>query len=174
MGATNRPVLATGSKKICIFCKNPHSPSACDVIKDLKKRTDKKLCFNCLGHLKVSSCNSKRRCHICKRKHHTSLCSNEQQPTGRSSQSTNTGQPTTSTAMSHPNPLQSASQQLNSNPPLTRPVNSITTDTASLFITSPPSHTTKNSVCLLKTAIATVTHGRKSATANLLFDKGSQ
>ena len=36
---------------------------------------------------------------------------------------------------------------------------------------SPASH---NHVCLLKTAVATVTHGNKHAQANLLFDEGSQ
>ena len=41
-------------------------------------------------------------------------------------------------------------------------------------MTSSPSHTTQNSVCLLKTVVATVTHGSRSATANLLFDEGSQ
>ena len=103
-----------------------------------------------------------------------SLCSNEQQLTGRSSQPANTGQQNTSPATGHPIPLQSASQQLNSNQPSTRPVNSITTDTASLSMTLPPSHTAQTSVCLLKTAIATFTHGRKNATANLLFDEGPQ
>ena len=175
---SNRPVSATRGKQQCPFCKNSHSPSVCDVVKDQKKRIDivrqEKLCFNCLGHHKVSSCNSKHRCHICKRKHHTSLCSNEQQPTGRSLQPANTGQQNTSAATGHTIPLQSASQQLSSNQPSTRPVNSITTDTASLSMTLPPSHTARTSVCLLKTAIATVTHGRQSATANLLFDEGSQ
>jgi len=41
-------------------------------------------------------------------------------------------------------------------------------------MTAAPSHTTKNSVCLLKTAIATISHGSRTATANLLFDEGSQ
>lgn len=32
----------------------------------------------------------------------------------------------------------------------------------------------KNSACLLKTAIATITNGKKRTRANLLFDEGSQ
>ena len=178
-GTANRPIAGTRSKPQCPFCKGPHFPSVCDVIKDPKQRTDivrqEKLCFNCLGHHKVSICNSKHRCHNCKRKHHTSLCSHEQQPTGQhpkvptghSSQPAHTGQQNIGAATSCP--ISSTT-----NPPPTRPVNSNTTDTASLSMTMPPSHTTQNSVCLLKTAIATVTHGSRSATANLLFDEGSQ
>ena len=50
-----------------------------------------------------------------------------------------------------------------------------TNDTASLSMTAAaPLHITKNSVCLLNTAIATVSHGSRTATANLLFDEGSQ
>ena len=175
----NRPIAGTRSKPQCPFCKGPHFPSVCDVIKDPKQRTDivrqEKLCFNCLGHHKVSICNSKHRCHNCKRKHHTSLCSHEQQPTGQhpkvptghSSQPAHTGQQNIGAATSCP--ISSTT-----NPPPTRPVNSNTTDTASLSMTMPPSHTTQNSVCLLQTAIATVTHGSRSSTANLLFDEGSQ
>ena len=77
----------------------------------------------------------------------------------------------TNAATSHPIPPTTTRQQLNNNPPPKRPVISNTTDTASLSMTLPPSHTKRNSVCLLKTAIATVT---RSTTANLLFDEGSQ
>ena len=80
-GATNRQITGTRGKPKCPFCKDSHSPSTCDIIKDPKQRTDivrqQKLCFNCLGHHKVASCNSKHRCHNCERKHHTSLCSHE-------------------------------------------------------------------------------------------------
>ena len=41
-------------------------------------------------------------------------------------------------------------------------------------MTLPPSCTTLNRVCLLKTAIATVSHGNRSTVANLLFDEVSQ
>ncbi|XP_065886666.1 uncharacterized protein [Dysidea avara] len=33
------------------------------------------LCFNCLGHHKISQCTSRFRCKKCKKRHHTSLCS---------------------------------------------------------------------------------------------------
>ena len=53
-------------------------------------------------------------------------------------------------------------------------MNSYTTDTTSLSMILPSSCTTPNRVCLLKTAIATVSHGSRSTVANLLLDKGSQ
>ena len=76
----------------------------CDVIKDPKQRSDvvcqEKLCFNCLGHHKVSYYNSKYGCHNYRRKHYTNLCSYEPQPAGQhakspighSSQPTHVGQ----------------------------------------------------------------------------------
>ena len=82
-GTANRPMAGTRGKPKCPFRKGSHFPSLCDIIKDPKQHTDiicqQKLCFNCLGHHKVSSCNSKHRCHNCEQKHHTSLCSHEQQ-----------------------------------------------------------------------------------------------
>ena len=41
-------------------------------------------------------------------------------------------------------------------------------------MTAIPPYATKNRVCLLKTAVATVSHESKTAIANLLFDEGSQ
>ena len=66
-------------KKACTFCKSTsHSTSRCDVITDTQKLIavvkKENLCFNCLGHHRVSQCESKYRCKSCKRKHHTSLC----------------------------------------------------------------------------------------------------
>ena len=50
-------------------------------------------------------------------------------------------------------------------------VSTNTGDTTSLSMTLP---SPINSVCLLKTVVATITNGDKSTTANLLFDEGSQ
>ena len=51
------------SKPRCPFCAGPHNPSLCETVKDAKQRCDlvhqNKLCYNCLGHHKVSVCNSK-------------------------------------------------------------------------------------------------------------------
>ena len=94
-------------------------------------------------------------------------------PTGHPSQPAHGGQHNNGTATNHLTPQTITAQQVSSNPPLTHPVNSNTTDTT-LSMTSSPPHTTQNSVCLLKTAITTVTHGSRSATTHLLFDEGSQ
>ena len=113
-GTTNRHITGTRGKPKCPFCKGSHSPSTCDIIKDPKQCTDivrqQKLCFNCLGHHKVASCNSKHRCHNCEWKHHTSLCSPGQQPTGQHPivptghppQPAHSGQQITGAAASHP------------------------------------------------------------------------
>ena len=184
--ATNKSIGGARGKPQCPFCKGPHSPSVCDVIKDPKQRSavvrQEKLCFNCLGHHKVSYCNSKHRCHNCRRKHHTSLCSYEPQPTGQhaksstghSSQPTHVGQHHTGAVSGYPIPPANNTQPQICNLPPTNPVSSNTTDTTSLSMTLPPSCTTLNRVCLLKTAIATVSHGNRSTVANLLFDEGSQ
>ena len=69
--------LPTPKKPTCVYCKGLHAPGTCEAIKDHQKRLDiikrEKLCFNCLGHHRVSSCNSKYRCRKCGRKHHTSI-----------------------------------------------------------------------------------------------------
>ena len=52
----------TQKKPTCVYCKGPHTPGTCEAIKDHQKHLDvikrEKLCFNCLGHHKVCSCNS--------------------------------------------------------------------------------------------------------------------
>ncbi|XP_065893429.1 uncharacterized protein [Dysidea avara] len=81
--STSKPTHQAKGRTQCPFCKGPHSTSLCETIKDPKQRSDvvrkERLCFNCLGHHKVSSCNSKHRCHHCRRKHRTSLCTYGQQ-----------------------------------------------------------------------------------------------
>ena len=125
-GAANRPIVGTRGKPVSIL-QRPSPPSTCDVIKDPRQHTDivhqEKLCFNCMGHYKVSLCNSKHRCYDCKQKHHTSLCSYEQQPNGQHPK-VPTGQQNTGAATSHPIPTITTTQQLSGHPPLTRPVNS--------------------------------------------------
>ena len=73
----------TKSKIQCSFCKGSHTTSMCEQVTDPLKHVSivcqERLCFNCLGHHKISNCNSKHRCHNCRRKHHTSLCSHDLQ-----------------------------------------------------------------------------------------------
>ena len=68
-----------GSKdRFCVYCKNTHSATNCNVITDHSKRLEyiKKegLCFNCLAKHRVAQCTSRNRCKWCTRKHHTSVC----------------------------------------------------------------------------------------------------
>ena len=53
-------------KLACVYCRGSHSPTACNIVTDYQKRLEivKKtnICFNCLGHHKVSQCGSKFRC----------------------------------------------------------------------------------------------------------------
>ena len=103
----------------------------------------------------MSQCNSRHRCHNCQRKHHTSLCTSRQDnPADQSGHSASTAQQNTTI------PSQSAIATITHS-----------TDTASLSMTIP---SPQNSVCLLKTAVATVTNGNNLTKANLLFDEGSQ
>ena len=140
----------TQKKLTCVYCKGPHTPGNCEVVKDQQKRLDiikrDRLCFNCLGHHKVSHCSSKYRCRKCGRKHHTSICSEAR--TGNGVQ------------------LQQSSQ----------PVTSETTSLTTLTPPSPHNVLTKGNACLLKTAIASVSspYSETQTEANILFDEGSQ
>ena len=99
----------------------------------------------------MSACSSRHRCRNCQRKHRMSLCTNE-----------------------HSNPLDQPTQPLTSQqnltvasqPPATTPI-----DSASLSVIAP---SPQNTVCLLKTAVATIRNGPNYSRANLLFDEGSQ
>ena len=39
-GAVNKPVVGARSKRQCPFCKGPHFPTVCDIIKDPRQRSD--------------------------------------------------------------------------------------------------------------------------------------
>jgi len=75
-------------KMQCPLCKGIYSASLCEQIMDLRQQTNiirqDRLCFNCLGHHKISDCKSKHRCHHCQQKHHTSLYTSEHQQTDSS------------------------------------------------------------------------------------------
>ena len=62
----------------CVFCKGMHKPHLCTSVSSPKERLaiikNAGLCFNCLGHHKLSQCASKFACRECHKKHHTSLC----------------------------------------------------------------------------------------------------
>ena len=147
----------TQKKATCVYCKGPHASGTCEVIKDHQKRLDmikqEKLCFNCLGHHKVSNCNSKYRCRKCGRKHHTSIC----------------GGASTDNATPPAQPPTPASQTM-------RNTNATNPATSLAALTYPPLHNVhvKGKTCLLKTAVATITFSNVETKANILFDEGSQ
>ena len=62
----------------CVYCRGSHAPSNCTSVIDTTKRMEiirqDMLCFNCLGHHKISQCKSKFHCQQYNRCHHTSLC----------------------------------------------------------------------------------------------------
>ena len=194
VAGTGKPPIKM--KAQCPFCKGPHSPSSCTTVTDPKQRTDiirqDRLCYNCLGHHKISSCNSKHRCHHCRRKHHTSLCSLGHQSNHNSStipvntvqqQSSTTAPPPPPAQLQpvtppvQPQPASVTSQAAGLQPtssiqhPLTLQIQPVTQSTGAHSVTLPPKH---NNVCLLKTAVARVTSRHKCVEANILLDEGSQ
>ena len=109
-GAINRPENRKPPK--CVSCKESHSATQCNTVTDqsnIVKR--KKLCFNCLGHYRVSQYLSNGCCKYYKERHHTSLCqgttnfqisNNSQKPPLE--QSPAPPQTVINTALSHPQP----------------------------------------------------------------------
>ncbi|XP_065911194.1 uncharacterized protein [Dysidea avara] len=199
VAGTSKPIVK--SKAQCPFCKGPHAPSLCTTITDPKQRTDiirqDRLCFNCLGHHKISSCNSKHRCHHCCRKHHTSLCSLGDQsnytvnppstPINTVRQQNNsttqpvqlqpagvhsvTSTPSQSTGVC---PTSSAQHQpVSQLQPATQftQLQPTAQPTGTYSVTLPPQH---SNACLLKTAVARVTSRNRCVEANILLDEGSQ
>ena len=145
---------------VCIYYKDPHTANQCTVIKDHQQHTSvvktAGLCYNCLGHHKVSQCTSRRRCKHCNQKHYTSLCPPAVVPSSKLLPAlvVNTVQPSRS-------PPQV--------PPASTTVPTLTT------VTGPqPSFVPNRSACLLKTAIAKVSAGPYSTEGNVRLDEGAQ
>ena len=155
-------------KFTCAYCKGTHATNNCDVVVGVEKRLEfvkrEGLCFNCLGRHRVSQCTSQGRCKRCNNKHHTSICGAKSlQPMKKAS----------NTQSSEKNP-----QQLNVQKEHTTQ-STETNQAAQVTKTNVPVNTTialndTHSVCLLKTAVATVVSDADSATANILFDEGAQ
>ena len=149
------------SKKFYTFCKSPnHLTSRCDVVIDTQKRIEvvrkENLCFNCLGHHKVSQCQSKYRCKSCKRKHHTTFCD-------------------TKTTFKQESPTDKPPESANTTTTGTDTIASLITPVIPLDNTSTHSLMSPNSAkCLLKTAVTNVQTGYHRCSANILFDESAQ
>ena len=135
-------------KKVCHFCKAPHSSAECTTITDYTERINilvkrDHLCFNCLG--RIADCKSKSKCRNCSRRHHTGLCKDKLQKTDARTT------PAQVTSFENHNAKESStSVQLHSS------------------LTHSQGHV------LLKTAIAPISSGQSSLHANLLLDEGDQ
>ena len=144
----------------CVNCHGAHAPVNYFAVKDPKQRLgiarQQKLCFNCLGRHRVSQCNSKHRCRICTRKHHTSLCADTDKSSNKSTTEWLLEQPSNNSGV---------------HPPIT--INATLT-TLSSPNTQHSMVSYANKICLLKTAVATVSSSHVEAKTNILFDEGSQ
>ena len=156
--AVGKPVGQREKREpLCTYCKGSHTTNQCTVVKDHQQCTSivkgAGLCFNCLAHHRVSQCTSRRRCKQCNQKHHTSLCPPPIAPA-------NSPQPPSAPVANH---TQSA-------PPPPPPPTS-TTGTFTTVTRPQPSFELAHSVCLLKTAIATVSAGPFSTEGRILHMK---
>ena len=125
-----------------------------------------KLCFNCLGSHKSTTCQSRYRCHKCRGKHHTSLC------TGTPSIVAN---PSFQSSYQHQPPAILNVNGQTTNQRQQPPISHIHTTLAPVLSTPPsrtPTHFVQTS--LLKTAIATICTDYIGCEANILFDEGAQ
>ena len=136
------------SKKICAFCKGPHSSAECTKITDYTERINivkrDHLCFTCLGGHRNADCKSKTNCRNCSQSHHTGLCKDTLQKTDART-------PAQATSFENHNEKESsASVQL------------------------PLSLTHSQGHMLLNTAIAPVSSGQTSLHANILLNESAQ
>ena len=140
---------------VCVFCKNDHKPTKCSKVVDPKERLAvvrwENLYYNCLAKHKVTYCHSKFTCRECRKQHHTSLCH----------AFVVSDVPST--------PVNTSSQPVNTVP---APTQQTVIETS--LTTMAPLSAYYTSVCLLKTAIATVSIGVATAEGNILFDEGAQ
>ena len=162
------------NKSACVFCKGLHFSGRCETVRDTQKRLEivkkGKLCFNCLGHHRVSQCPSKSRCKSCRQKHHTSLC-------GANFSGTPPEVPRSPHAPAQLPNTPVAAQTITTQPTTsdTTPTTVAEPTTVTTAVLPPePAKPTKNSICLLKTAVAQITAAGIHIEANILFDEGAQ
>ena len=167
-----------GSKdRFCVYCKNTHSATNCNIITDHSKRLEyiKKegLCFNCLAKHRVAQCTSRNRCKRCTRKHHTSVCE-----AYANSRSPMNSQPSSQPNQHGRSDVGEAKQTTTTTTPVhTTPASNPSTPVTTTLTSKPQSSVLFNpsdSVCLLKTAVTEVKSDKTSVIANILFDEGAQ
>ena len=147
-GATNNPSQPnTVSQRSCAFCKGSHSPTKCEVITDRQARKE----FVVQKNL-CFNCLGRHKVNICKSKHRCRKCNRK-----------------------HHTSLCT----VDSGPEKQDKKESTADNTTLSTIVSPPAtatslHLAGNNICLLKTAVATISASDTCVEANILFDEGSQ
>ena len=145
-GATSRP--KKGSHWSVYFARDHTQLSN---VKPLQTSPNEKLCFNCLGHHRVSQCQSKHCCIRCKEQQEASLCQ---------------GTPNPQTPTTNSKSLKSSSEQPSAH--------SQTAVTAQHLINSTLSHPHPSKLCFMKSPIAMVRSGNHTKEVNILLDEGAQ
>ena len=166
-----------GSKdRFCVYCKNTHSATNCNVITDHSKRLEyiKKdgLFFNCLAKHRVAQCTSRNRCKGCTCKHHTSVCE-----AYANSRSPMNSQPSSQPNQHGRSDVGEAKQATTTTTVHTTLASNPSTPVTTTLTSNPQSSVLFNpsdSVCLLKTAVTEVKSDKTSSIANILFDEGTQ
>ena len=165
-----------GSKDhFCIYRRNIHSATNCNVITDHSKRLEyiKKegLCFNCLEKHRVAQCISRNRCKWCTHKHHTSVCE-----AYANSRSPMNNQPSSQPNQHGQSDVGEAEQSTTTTPVHKTPASNPSTSVTTTLTSTPQSSVLFNpsdSVCLLKTAVTEIKSDKTSVIANILFDEGA-
>ena len=130
---------------MCVYCKGSHHTSNCEVHKDLESR--------------LAIIKQEKLCFNCLAHHRVSQCGskNRCQKCNAKYHTSICNKPTSKTT-----PETEDKDQLNP---------SSTTTTLTAFV---PPRSIRNTICLLKTAIASVVSVNLQVEANILFDEGSQ
>ncbi|XP_029169628.1 uncharacterized protein LOC114939494 [Nylanderia fulva] len=90
----------------CSICSAKHYTTSCPqyINKTIQQRlaivSKHKLCYNCLGHHRVSACRITKRCHKCGRKHHTTIHQNNPQSSNSESNKSTTKESTVTSSKS--------------------------------------------------------------------------
>ena len=142
--ANTNPSQPSTNQRTCAFCKGTHSPIDCKVIVDAKARKDLVAQKNL-----CFNCLGRHKVKVCSSKHKCRKC-HRKHHTSLCTESSTENQ-------------DAAEEPVNTSTTL----NTIVSTTTSLHLAS-------NNVCLLKTAITTVSANGTYVEANILFDEGSQ
>ena len=142
-------------RRPCGYCKDTSHPSEdCNIFRDYGKRIEivkrDSMCFNCLGSHQVKHCKSRSRCRHCNRSHHSSICN-----TVASFQKTD-------------------AKFSNKSEECAPRVKETTTAHVHYSVSSRSSESHPPTAVLLKTAVATISAGKRSTNVNVLFDEGAQ